>query len=214
MYDKGDGAMSNLIHDYHPGNRYFHDKFDTRRLADRSAEVRNSNTLEDWATEMIEKANMFFIATCDHRGLPTCSYKGGERGFVKVLDEHWLAFPNYEGNGRYLSMGNLKINPHVGLLFIDFESPSRVRVQGEVEVREDDELTPCYPGAQFIVRVRATEVFRNCPRYIHRFRFEGTSEYVPDEGYTPPIPEWKYLPELNPYLPADDPARGSSKPED
>lgn len=206
--------MTKLIHDYHDGNRYFHDRFDTRRLADRSAEAMNSSKFEPWSIEAIEHANMFFIATCDHRGLPTCSYKGGERGFVKVINEHWLAFPNYEGNGRYFSMGNLKVNPSVGLLFIDFERPRRVRVQGEAQIDEDDELIADYPGAQFIVRVKATEVFGNCPRYIHRFTFEGTSEYVPGEGYTPPTPKWKYLPELNPYLPASDPARGSKPSEE
>jgi len=206
--------MADLIHDYHDGNRYFHDKFDTRRLADRSAEVRTSDTFQDWATDLIERSNMFFIATCDHRGLPTCSYKGGERGFVEVLDERWLAFPNYEGNGRYLSMGNLKVNPYVGLLFIDFENPARVRVQGEAQIAVEDELLERYPGAQFIVRVRATEVFRNCPRYIHQHKFEGTSKYVPAEGYSPPVPEWKYLPELNPYLPENDPARGKVQSND
>jgi predicted pyridoxine 5'-phosphate oxidase superfamily flavin-nucleotide-binding protein len=199
--------MSDLIDDYHDGNRYFHDRFDTRRLADRSAAVRTSSVFEDWAVEFIRRANMFFIATCDHRGLPTCSYKGGKRGFVRVLDQHWLAFPNYDGNGRYLTMGNLRKNPNVGMLFIDFEKPSRVRVQGEAQILEDDELLPSYPGAQFIVRVRATEVFRNCPRYIHRYTYQGTSEYVPEHGHEPPIPEWKFLPELNPYLPTDDPAR-------
>lgn len=201
--------MDELIHEYHDGNRYFHDRFDTRRLADRSAEVRVSSLFEDWATEFIKAANMFFIATCDHRGLPTCSYKGGERGFVRVLDEHWLAFPNYEGNGRYLTMGNLLKNPNVGMLFIDFEKPHRVRVQGHAHITEDDDLLSMYPGAQFIVRVNATEVFRNCPRYIHHYEFKSTSKYVPDHDYEPPIPDWKYLPELNPFLPDDDPARGA-----
>lgn len=202
--------MTELIHEYHEGNRYFHDRFDSRRLADRSAAVRVSDVFEDWATEFIERANMFFLATCDHRGLPTCSYKGGQPGFVRVVDSRHLAFPNYEGNGRYLTMGNLRVNPNVGMLFIDFENPGRVRVQGEARIDEDDELMEVYPGAQFIVRVRAMEVFRNCPRYIHRYEFQGTSEYVPDHGYTPPIPDWKYLPELNPYLPTEDPARGST----
>lgn len=200
--------MSDLIHDYHDGNRYLQDRFDTRRLADRSAEVRTSTRFEDWATELIERADMFFIASCDHRGLPTCSYKGGRRGFVRVLNEHWLAFPNYDGNGRYLTMGNLLKNPNVGMLFIDFEHPGRIRVQGEAQINEDDELLTSYPGAQFVVRVRATEVFRNCPRYIHRYTYEGTSKYVPDHDYEPPIPEWKFLPDLNPYLPKGDPARG------
>lgn len=199
--------MQDLVHEYHDGNRYFHDRFDTRRLADRAAEVRTSSVLEDWARDFIEAARMFFIATCDHRGLPTCSYKGGEPGFVRVIDESWLAFPNYDGNGRYLTMGNLKENPNVGLLFIDFENPGRVRVQGEAHISESDELLDSYPGAQFIVRVRAVEVFRNCPRYIHRYSFEEASKYVPAENHTPPVPDWKYLPELNSYLPADDPAR-------
>lgn len=203
-------AMSELVHDYHEGNRHLHDRFDTRRLADRAAEVRTSSTFEDWAEEFIKQSRMFFIATCDDRGLPTCSYKGGEQGFVRVLDEHWLAFPNYDGNGRYLTMGNLVKNPNVGLLFIDFENPGRVRVQGQAQINEEDELMASYPGAQFIVRVRAREVFRNCPRYIHRYTFEDTSEYVPAKDHIPPIPDWKYLPELNAYLPADDPARGAT----
>jgi predicted pyridoxine 5'-phosphate oxidase superfamily flavin-nucleotide-binding protein len=201
--------MSELLHDYHDGNRYFHDRFDTRRLADRAAEVRTSSVFEEWSSEFIEHANMFFLATCDHRGLPTCSYKGGERGFVRVLDEHWLAFPNYDGNGRYLSMGNAMKNPNIGMLFIDFENPGRVRVQGEAHIHEEDDLLVDYPGAQFVVRVRALEVFRNCPRYIHRLVFQKTSEYVPAPDHEPPIPDWKYLPELNPYLPTDDPARGA-----
>jgi len=202
--------MGELVRDYHDGNRYFHDRFDTRRLADRAAEVRTSSIFEDWAKEFIERANMFFIATCDHRGLPTCSYKGGERGFVRVVDDPWPAFPNYDGNGRYPSMGNMGKNPSGGLLFIDFETPGHVQVQGEAKIDEEDELMASYPGAQFIVRARAREVFRDCPRYIHRHTFEGTSEYVPATDHTPPIPDWRYLPELNAYLPADDPARGAT----
>ena len=107
----------------------------------------------------------------------------------------------------YLTMGNLLKNPNVGMLFIDFEKPHRIRVQGEAHITDDDELLPTYPGAQFIVRVKASEVFRNCPRYIHHYEFKGTFDYVPDHDHEPPIPEWKYLPELNPYLPANDPAR-------
>src|SRR5690349_11300041 len=113
---------------------------------------------------------MFFIATVDEDGQPQCSYKGGDPGFVRVLDEHTIAFPNYDGNGMYLSLGNVLTNPHVGLLFIDFTSarPSRLRVNGTASIDESDELGDAYPGAQFIVRVHATQVFPNCPRYIHR----------------------------------------------
>ncbi len=84
---------------------------------------------------------MFFLATADREGRPQCSYKGGEPGFVRVLDQHTVAFPNYDGNGMYLSMGNLSVNPQVGMLFIDFvsERPSRLRLNGLAHIDEDDE---------------------------------------------------------------------------
>lgn len=165
--------MADRVHDYHDGNRYFHDRFDTRRLADRAVEVRNSDRFEDWAVERIADAHMFFSATCDHRGLPTCSYEGGDRGFVLILDKHVLAFPNYDDNGRFLSMGYLRVNPNVRMLFIDFERGRRVRVQGRASIDESDSLMGEYPGAQFIVRVEASEVFRNCPRYVRPVSVRG-----------------------------------------
>ena len=150
---------------------------------------------------------MFFLATCDHRGLPTCSYKGGDPGFVRVLEAHWLAFPNYDGNGKYQSMGNLLKNPNVGMLFIDFEQQRRLRLQGVASIRNDDDLVSVYPGAQFIVRVEVTEVYNNCPRYIHKYQRVEPSEYVPRAGSEPPTPAWKLRDEINPILPANDPAR-------
>lgn len=145
--------MSDKVHDYHDGNRYCQDLFDTRRLADYVSESRVQDEIDDVAKEIIERADMFFLATCDHRGLPTCSYKGGDPGFIKVVDAHTLAFPNYDGNGKYQSMGNLLKNPNVGLLFIDFVNPGRLRLQGIATAHEDDELQAEYPGAQFMVRV-------------------------------------------------------------
>jgi predicted pyridoxine 5'-phosphate oxidase superfamily flavin-nucleotide-binding protein len=198
--------MAERVNNYHDGNRYFQDRFDTRRLADRIAS-RTRDRLDEPARAFIERADMFFLATCDHRGLPTCSYKGGDPGFVRVLNEHWLAFPNYDGNGKYQSMGNLLKNANVGMLFIDFERQRRLRVQGVASIQEDDALIAAYPGAQFIVRVEVTEVYNNCPRYIHKYQRVEPSEYVPREGSMPPIPEWKLRADLNPILPANDPAR-------
>jgi predicted pyridoxine 5'-phosphate oxidase superfamily flavin-nucleotide-binding protein len=117
--------MAERVHDYHDGNRYWQDRFDTRRLADRGA-GRLREHIDAPAREFIEGADMFFLATCDHRGLPTCSYKGGDPGFVRVLDASWLAFPNSDGNGKYQSMGNLLKNPYVGMLFMDFEQGRRL----------------------------------------------------------------------------------------
>ena len=183
------------VHDYHLGNRQFQEKFGTRNLADKMAK-RTSETLGANEREMIAAANMFFLATCDDRGLPTCSYKGGDPGFIRVLDEATIAFPNYDGNGKYQSMGNLLQNPNVGILFVDFEGQQRLRLQGVASIDDNDPLLGEYHEAQFIVRVRITESYRNCPRYIHKYRMVETSEYVPQIGRETPQPEWKSTPDL------------------
>jgi len=199
--------MPEKVHDYHGGNRYYQDRFDTRRLADYIVEKRLQYKIDDAAKGFIERADMFFLATCDHRGLPTCSYKGGDPGFIKVLDAHTLAFPNYDGNGKYQSMGNLLKNPNVGLLFVDFIDPERMRVQGIATAHEDDELLDQYPGAQFMVRVEVTEVYANCPRYVHKYQLVERSAFVPRNGIETPVPEWKKEPERRPLLSEYDPAR-------
>jgi len=195
---------------YHDGSRRLQDKFDTRRLADRIDEKFLREPLigpEDRA--FIERMDMFFLATADAEGRPQCSYKGGEPGFVRVLDERTVAFPNYDGNGMYLSMGNLAVNPHLGMLFIDFVSkrPSRLRLNGVGSIDEHDPLVDAYPQAQFVVRVRTTEVFPNCPRYIHRMALVERSRFVPRGGRETPVPEWKRTDWACDVLPARDPAR-------
>jgi predicted pyridoxine 5'-phosphate oxidase superfamily flavin-nucleotide-binding protein len=152
---------------------------------------------------------MFFLSTCDAEGRPNCSYKGGEPGFVRTVDEHTIAFPNYDGNGMYVSMGNVLANPNVGLLFIDFENQHRMRLNGEASIDENDPLMSEYPEAQFIVRVRAREVFPNCPRYIHKYQLVERSKYVPKEACETPVPEWKQgVAQMDrDLLPERDPAR-------
>ena len=194
---------------YHADSRRLQDRFDTRRLADRLEErflSRAAIGLED--KQFIERMDMFFLATADPAGRPQCSYKGGDPGFVRVLDEHTLAFPNYDGNGMYLSMGNLLANPNIGMLFIDFvaQRPSRLRLNGVATVNEADELIDSYPGAQFVVRVHATQVFPNCPRYIHRMALVERSRFVPRAGVDTPIPDWKRSTWACDVLPSGDPA--------
>ena len=189
------------VHDYHDGNREMQDRYGTRRLADRLKDRVTAN-IGDEARAIIEEARMFFLATCDHRGLPTCSYKGGAPGFVRVVDDTTLAFPNYDGNGKYQSMGNLRRNPNVGLLFVDFEGSQRLRIQGEAQISDNDQLLPEYPEAQFIVRVAVSEVYKNCPRYVHQYRFVATSEYVPQAGRETPQPAWKSNDDIKDALPS------------
>ncbi len=195
--------MNEKVHDYHDGNRQLQDRFDTRRLADHLT-GRVTETIGESQKEFIEKADMFFLATCDHRGLPTCSYKGGDPGFVRVLDERWLAFPNYDGNGKFQSMGNLLKNPNVGMLFVDFEGQQRLRLQGIATILDDDVLLSQYPEAQFMIRVQATEVYTNCPRYVHKYQLVERSVFVPRQGLETPVPEYKKREDLQEFLPARD----------
>lgn len=195
---------------YNDGSRRLQGRFDTSRLADRLDEKFLSRPVIDADDRaFIERMDMFFLATADANGRPQCSYKGGDPGFVRVLDDHTLAFPNYDGNGMYLSMGNLLENPYVGMLFIDFVSarPSRLRLNGVASIDERDDLLDRYPGAQFIVRVSATQVFPNCPRYIHRMALVQRSRFVPRADGKAPIPDWKRSDWANDVLPDDDPAR-------
>jgi uncharacterized protein len=192
---------------YHEGMRRLQDRFDTRRLADRLDEKlgRTAFTAED--REFIESRRLFFLATADAEGRPDCSYKGGEPGFVRVSGENELAFPSYDGNGMFRSLGNVLANPAVALLFIDFERPNRLRVNGRASVAEDDPLLETFTGAQLVVRVRALRIFPNCPRYIHRMTLAEASPYVPRAGYTPPVPKWKRFEAFCDVLARDDPAR-------
>lgn len=192
---------------YHEGHRLLQDQFDTRRLADRIDERLVDDIIDVEDKAFIESLDMFFLATADDQGHPSCSYKGGEPGFVRVLDEHTVAFPNYDGNGMYLSAGNVLVNPNVGMLFISFEQGRRLRLNGVASIDEHDKLMKHYPEAQFIVRVRAREVFPNCPRYIHKYRQVERSRFVPKASCPTPIPEWKRSPWARDVLPANDPAR-------
>jgi uncharacterized protein len=176
---------------YHESNRRLQDRFDTRRLADRIEERIVHDRIDEDDRAFIEARDMFFLATADADGKPQCSYKGGEPGFVRVLDEHTIAFPGYDGNGMFKSFGNVLVNPEVGLLFISFERQKRLRLNGTASIDADDPLLGAWPGAMLVVRVRAREVFPNCPRYIHRMQLVERSRYVPAAGAEPPVPEWK-----------------------
>ena len=192
---------------FHDGSRELQAAFDTRRLAERIESLLVKDTISDDVRQFLESVDCFFLATADEQGRPNCSYKGGDPGLVHVVDERTLAFPNYDGNGMYLSTGNVLLNPHVGMLFIDFERGSRTRVNGEASVNFDDPLRDRWPEAQFVVRVKVREVFPNCPRYIHRYQRMERSEFVPRQGCQTPVPDWKRSDWARDALPTDDPAR-------
>lgn len=191
---------------YHSESRALQDAFDTRRLADRIEERIVHDRLDESDRAFVEAADMFFLATVDADGQPQCSYKGGDPGFVRVVDERMLAFPSFDGNGMYLSLGNIAQTARVGLLFVDFEAQRRLRVNGTAAVRLDDPLLGEYPRAQAAVRVAVTEVFPNCPRYIHKLALVERSRFTPRADCEPLVPEWKRREWARDVLAADDPA--------
>jgi len=186
---------------YHQGSRTLQDRFDSRRIADRLEEVTVHAEFTPDDRAFIESRAMFFLATADAEGRPDCSYKGGLPGFVRVVDPTTLAFPSYDGNGMFRSLGNVVMNPQVGLLFLDFERPRRIRVQGVASLHEDDELVAAFAGAQLVVRVRSTAIFPNCPRYVHRMELVEPSIFSPRPGEEPPVPDWKRMEVFRDYLP-------------
>lgn len=196
---------------YHDAQRSLQDRFDSRRLADR-LDVVTTDQIGDAYRVFIESRDMFFLATADEHGAPQCSYKGGDPGFVRVVDEHTIAFPLYDGNGMFLSAGNIEVNPQVGLLFVDLEGGTRLRFNGIASIDDDDPLLGSYPGAQLVVRVKGEAIFPNCRRYVHHYGLVERSPFVPSGSDDPPVPDWKLSPWFDGALPEDDPALDADHP--
>ena len=195
---------------YHEGNRHFQDRFDTRRLADRIDERLVRDTIDDDDRAFIERMDMFFLATADAEGSPNCSYKGGDPASSACSTGTRSPF-QLRRKWHVPLDGKCAANPRVGLLFIDFERGKRMRLNGVASIDERDPLLAEYPEAQLVVRVRATEVFPNCPRYIHRMRLVERSRFVPHVECETPIPSWKRRDWSHDVLASDDPANDPTR---
>jgi len=182
------GPVSSI---YSPASRLLQDRFDTRRLADRLEDVKVHTHFTDDDRAFITQMDMCILATVDATGQPTCSYKGGDPGFVRVLDDNTLALPDYDGNGMFLTMGNVSETGRVGMLFLDFVRQRRMRVDGTAILRTDADATSAFPGAQLVLVVRAERIYPNCPRYLHKYELVERSAFVPRTGSEAPIPAWK-----------------------
>lgn len=190
---------------YHSGQRALQDRFDSRRLADRLEEKTYRAALNERDRARVEAADMFFLATATPDGEPDCSYKGGDPGFVRVVSDTEIAWPDYDGNGQFRSLGNIAAHPPVALLFIDFSTPVRLRIHGRARLDFDDPALAAIPGAQLLVRVSIDRVFPNCPRYVHTMARVAPSAFVPREGCEPPVPEWKEDERFRDALPRSKP---------
>jgi predicted pyridoxine 5'-phosphate oxidase superfamily flavin-nucleotide-binding protein len=187
---------------YHDGNRQLQDRFESRRISDKLEEKLTRTAFSDEDKALIESAPYFFIATADSQGRPDCSFKGGMPGFVRVTGAAELAFPDYDGNGMFKSLGNIIVNPSVGLLFITMDDkPKRLRVNGTARVSDEDLLLGETVGAQLLVRVQARAIFPNCPRYIPEMQITAPSIHSPKPNYDPPEPGWKSFDDFKDCVP-------------
>jgi predicted pyridoxine 5'-phosphate oxidase superfamily flavin-nucleotide-binding protein len=187
---------------YHAGNRALQDRFGSRALADRLADKLWRDRFKDADKAFLESVGFFFLATANRQGEPDCSFKGGAPGFVQVPAPDLLVFPDYDGNGMFKSLGNIRDNPSVGLLFIAMsEKPQRLRVNGRAVVVEDDPLMVRFPGSQLLIKVTPTDIFPNCPRYIPDLPAGQLSPYVPCAGVPAKEPAWKGFDDFKDVVP-------------
>jgi predicted pyridoxine 5'-phosphate oxidase superfamily flavin-nucleotide-binding protein len=193
---------------YHQGNRELQSLFGSQALADRLVEKTHRTAFSHTDKEFVESCPFFFLATADPDAQPDCSFKGGSPGFVKVIAPNLLVFPDYDGNGMFKSLGNIRLNPKVGLLFIAMgEKPRRLRINGSAQLSFDDPLLRNFPGGQLLVKITPTHIFPNCPRYIPKTQLLEPSPYVPQADCAPVEPAWKEFSDFKDVVPKRKPTR-------
>ena len=190
--------------------RQLQGEFETTDLADRIVEAVVTEELSDPQAEFIHSRNMFYLSTIDESGYPSCSYKGGDLGFVRVINPVTIVFPNYDGNGMFMSMGNIQDKAKVGLLFMDFETPQRLRLRGEARCLREGPMLDSYPGANLVVEISVNHVWVNCPRYVHRMQPLEQWPYVPGKDGAVSLALWKRVDLIQDVLTAEDRAEAGS----
>ena len=196
---------------YGKTHRNLQDRFDSRKLADRLNDSIVKKEFDTDAKKFIESRDMFFLSTINHNNMPTVSYKGGNPGFVKVINSKTLVFPSFDGNGMFMSMGNIKVNKNVGLLFIAFDKPHRLRVHGKASISKDKNLLKDFKEAELVVKIKLENYWQNCPRYIHKYVKIDESKYVPKKNVQTPLAGWKKTDLVQDVLPEKDKKRVKKK---
>ncbi|MEM9620029.1 MAG: pyridoxamine 5'-phosphate oxidase family protein [Pseudomonadota bacterium] len=185
-------------------HRQLQQQYGTEALADAIEAAAVNEALQPDQSEFIARQIMFFLSSIDEQGRPTVSYKGGTAGFVKVLNNRQLMFPSYDGNGMFYSMGNIAANPQVGLLFVDFQTPNRLRAQGRASLVDAGPELAAYPGADLVVKLDIEQVWVNCARYVHQFSLTEASPYVPATDGSAPVAMWKRIEGMAALLSPED----------
>lgn len=169
------------------GERYVQAVMGSTERADRFYRDQMLDHLNPMMREFIARQEMLFIATADARGECDSSFRAGPPGFVHVIDEWTLVYPEYRGNGVFASAGNVIQNPHIGLMFLDFQHDRiGLHVNGRVKIMEDERLRPHIPDlplpqtpgqrAQMWMMVQVEEAYIHCRKHIPHLRKVGADE--------------------------------------
>ena len=186
---------------YHSGHRALQQEFESTALAERLEELIVRPALDAEAQAFVQAQDHFFLTTVDQEGFPTVSYKGGNQGFVQIVNETTLRFPCYDGNGMWLSIGNITDTSKVGMLFINMVEPHRIRLQGQARLLRDAHILKQWKDVALAVEVSITKTWFNCPRYIHPMAKLGDSGHVPSEDRETEPAQWKSLEAVADVLP-------------
>lgn len=141
--------------------------------------VRRSQSLTPEQQEQVRSADTFFIASMNHQAGADVSHRGGKPGFVHVINSSELLSPDYAGNNRFQTLGNLTLNPASGLLFLDFESGSTLQLTGRAEILWNDSRMAEFPGARRLVRFEIAEAIETQNAFPLRWGFRGYSPFNP-----------------------------------
>ncbi len=192
---------------FHKGMRTLQDKFDGRRTAEAIERHRKHYSFWDDERDMITAAPFFFIAS-GFGDYMDCSIRCGDPGFVRIIGDNVLEYPEYDGNSMYRTLGNITMNENIGLLFVKFDGQSRrIRINGKAQVISDPTQVASHFGAKLVVRVTC-EIYPNCPRYLPNMDAQLSSPHIPrPHAGPPPPPEWKGRDYIRHILPSDDPHR-------
>ena len=162
-----------------PGERDMQDRLESRARAQRFYERQLRDRLSDKMVELIRRQKMVFVATADARGNCDCSPRFGRPGFVLVLDDKTLAYPEHRGNGVFAGLGNIAENPHVGLVFVDFfDTTVGLHVNGIAGSYRATELppalasyldgdsTPFDSAVECWVAITVDEAYIHCSKHV------------------------------------------------
>ncbi|MCP4286302.1 MAG: pyridoxamine 5'-phosphate oxidase [Gammaproteobacteria bacterium] len=155
--------------DFHTGEVAAQERWQTTHIWDRARRTRLLlDHIPEPFHERIKKAPFFFLATSDNTGSCDCSFKGGGPGIIQIINDKQLAFPDFDGNGAFMSLGNILKNHQVGMLFIDFNDGARLRVNGRASVHDVGPIKGLFPDQPRVILVEIEQVVPNCAAHIPR----------------------------------------------